>query len=80
LLAFSAYYSNEKTALLLLKHGADCTLKNMKGETAAKVAINNDQHKIAGILMTKRIEQISTQHSGLLKAAPKLKERNTATA
>lgn len=34
----TAYYGNEKTAVLLVEKGADMAIKNRKGETAVKVA------------------------------------------
>ncbi len=34
----TAYYGNEKTAVLLVQKGADMAIKNRKGETAVKVA------------------------------------------
>jgi cytohesin len=78
-LHISAYYGIEKTTDVLLEYGADCTVRNIKGETPAKVAINNDQHRVAGLFMRKQIEQISTQQSSLLKATERFKQRKKVT-
>lgn len=79
-LHISAYYGIEKTTDVLLEYGADCTARNIKGETPAKVAINNDQHKVAGLFMRKQIEQISAQQTCLMKATEKFKQRKKALA
>jgi len=57
----SAYYGFDRAVDILLAHGANCAARNIKGETPAKVAINNDQHKVAGLLMQKQIEQICSK-------------------
>ncbi len=74
-LHISAYYGLEKTTDVLLEYGADCTLRNIKGETPAKVAINNDQHGVAGLFMRKQIEQISKQQTHLMKVTEKFNQR-----